>query len=135
MPIDKGKLTKKPVELVVEWEGETCRIVYNRRAITYNSMKEAAESTRQGAEDSPLDEGVRNVGFLVKQLKRFLLEWDLTDNGKPVKITEEELGGFDPEFLSALFDAIMSDIRGDPNLPRPDGSDGSTSLITEPAAA
>jgi len=130
MPIDKGRLTKKPVELEFEWEGERCRIVYNRRAITYNSMQDAASFSRAASEGTDLERGLSNVGFTIRQLKQFLLEWDLTENGKPVKITEQEMGGFDPDFLVTMLNAILEDVRP-PNSDGPVNSDGSTSQAKE----
>ena len=118
MPIDKGRLTKKPVELEFEWEGETCKIVYNRIAITYGSLKETAAYDREAPEEGTLERTLHDVRSSILQLKRFLVGWDLTDKGKPVPITEEVLGEFDPRFLGAMLNAIWEDYN-DPNPPKP----------------
>lgn len=135
MPIDKGRLTSKPVTLEVEWDGDVCRIVYNRLAISYGALKEMAAYDRDAPEEGTVESTLHGIRASILQLKRFLIEWDLTDGGKPLPITEEILGELDPDFVGKLLGAIWEDYRDDPNPTRPAGSGGSASSLTEPAGS
>jgi len=91
---DLSELRGNTSETFAEYNGQKIRIVFDADFYT----PEIEESL--SASDRP-------VSALASALSRCVVEWDITDNGKPVPIDERVLRSFGVGLLSAIAQAVF----------------------------
>lgn len=80
--------------------GATIEVKIRLSAITLDLQE---DFEKQRAEEGDL-------AATVSMLERVMAEWNVTDAGKPVPITKDELLTFDPMFLGAISDEVARNI-------------------------
>jgi len=78
--------------------------------ITYRPSSYTAEVESQVMDGL----NTRPVGTLCKMLAPMLMEWDLMDGDKPLAISEKTLDKLPGQFLITILQAIMEDMRPNP---------------------
>lgn len=97
MPIEIGHLINKRKPLAVAWQGETVNIVY--RPYTLGIGQEIRDALAKG-----------NRSYVVEEMERLLIEWDITDQGQPVPINQETLSMLPLELLNAISQAMLDEM-------------------------
>ena len=97
MPIEIGHLVSKRKPLKIEWAGETVNIVYRPYSL---SIGQEIRDALTGDDRH----------YLIEEMRRLLVEWDITEDGQPVPIDEESLERLPLEFLNAVSRAILDEM-------------------------
>jgi hypothetical protein len=97
MPIEIGHLISKRKPLVVEWEGERVNLAY--RPYTLAIGQAITDALREG-----------DRTYVVEEMERLLIEWDITEEGEPLPIDAESLGRLPLELLNAISRAILEEM-------------------------
>jgi hypothetical protein len=102
--MDIGALFKQVSEIEIDYEGESFSVSYAPQKYTSRVHHEVLESQK-----------VQDFVPLVKILAMMLISWDLTDNGKPVAITEDTLAGLPVNLLMMIVGEVMKDVASGKN--------------------
>jgi len=104
--MDIGALFKKVSSIDIEYEGEKFGVSYAPQKYTSRVHHEVLESQK-----------TQDFVPLVSILTAMLVSWDLTDNGKPLPITEETLSSLPVNLLMMLVGEVMKDVASGKNVP------------------
>lgn len=90
------------VPVTFDWNGTTI-------ALAYRPYSERIEREIKGDDEWDAD-------AMKRLLVRVVIDWDITSQGQPLPITEENLGELPTDLMFSLFYAVLNDLR-DPKLP------------------
>lgn len=96
MGIEIGHLAAKRKPLAVEWAGETVNVVYRPYTLAMGEQLRAAV--------------LANKSYVVEEMERLLLEWDITEDGEVLPIDAASLTRLPLELLNTISDAILTEM-------------------------
>jgi hypothetical protein len=94
-------VTETTAELDVPFAGQTLHLAYRPYAVTTRDTVNPEQTPEE----------------MVRQAARTIAQWDLTQKGKPVPLTEDGLLGLPIALVAAIVVAIAEDLQRDPNPP------------------
>ena len=102
MPLELEKLyNSRSQTAVLDWDGDCVNITYRMMAITPRKIEE-------------ISRGAENPRQLFERfILEFVTDWDILSGGEKCPITIEFLAQLRGEFLAAMYDAILANLRGD----------------------
>lgn len=113
-----------------EVNGDLLEVTYRPGAVSHKllaSFRTAATSTAANAEFAEVEVIETLIGFLADTI----IEWNVTDDGKPVEVSVETLSALPLEIVGILWTTIQEDI-GDPGKARKTSGGGSPRKATGP---
>lgn len=130
MPFDLASVERGYGEVPVPYNGHTIVVQY-RADIDGRSMR-AIQGVIVGV-PTAMDKSVRfpDLDSVVAELARVLVGWDITRDGQPVPITQEEIRRLPADLPFLLLQTVVGDIH-DPNRRRPSHDGSSVGASSEP---
>lgn len=99
MPVSLSQLQRQRKSIAIDYADQSVEVVYNPAAITVKTLQE-------------LTSGDDKANALIRNLRLFMLDWDVEDGeGAKVAITDEVLEELPIDFLVAISEGINKDVQ------------------------
>lgn len=104
MPLDLGELQDNRAPLAIAYAGTVLNIVYLPERVDNQWVRRFKKLRKLDPEDEETDRAMLDL------MVEMLAEWDLTDRGVPMAVTEENLSRLPLRLLKLVLESVFTDI-------------------------